>query len=295
MAQPNELVCPYHMPAKPSIQSKETEMSLCSCQDQALLDQGDFDILLRRYQAELTIYARCVLSSEALAEEALSEMTRRVLQRLQNSPMTLNPGTRFGAYLQRVLERVVADIRAETRIRTETLSIEALTEQGQDIRDKDAELHWLNDEEELQQFGALLLSHAATDNLNESGTFPATSAKRAPSQIQLVPPFQVGHSHILRATACVIQPRRDCILLRYLWGLGRKEIASIVGLTDDQVRNHLNEGKRDLGALLSYLWWEEEGWSLAQIASELKWTTSKAEQFRHIGRALYARAQRRGR
>ncbi len=291
MAQRSDLPCSYHALAPSASWVDLDDEQRCVCSEQALLDHGQFSLLLKRYRPQMLRYASSVLQHTDLIEEAVAEMESRVKRRLLQKPFTLEPGKTFGAFMQRVLQNVVRTFSIERRQRERELALEALLDRGEELSAADwDEGSWARrdpryDEEYLVSRIELLLSSAARQRLTASALLSPPNGLPANPNDGL---------YLYRALASVIQPRRDCFILRHIEGLKPEAVARSMTLTVKQVTDHLSEAKQDVAALLSY-YWSEDGWTLTEIAAELGCIpVEKAAQHLSRGRTLAERSHRRG-
>jgi DNA-directed RNA polymerase specialized sigma24 family protein len=291
MAQRSDLPCGYHARAPSASWADLDDEQRCVCSEQTLLDHGQFSLLLKRYRPQMLGYAYSVLRHTDLVEEAVAEMESRVKRRLLQKPFTLEAGKSFGGFMQRVLQNVVRTVAIQRRQREREVALEALLDRGEELSGADwDEGSWAGgdpqyDEEDLVSRIELLLSSAARQRLTASAPL---------SPANTLPITPTDDLYLYRALAAVIQPRRDCFILRHIEGLEPEAVARSMTLTLKQVTDHLSEAKQDVAALLSY-YWSEDGWTVLEIAAELGCIpVEKAAQHLSRGRTLAERAHRRG-
>jgi RNA polymerase sigma factor (sigma-70 family) len=260
-----------------------------------------FEALLCPYETQLMHFAGSLLQGRhQLAQDSYQDMMKKVWSRLRKQPFNLSPGKSFGAYLHTAIKHAAqTTLQRERRERggPQTLSLDELqaAHPMKELSETDPGSLPSPEHLDASHFDVTALT------LLSPGVVTSSHFSEIPPDITLrieaVSPRdndRDSRSPLLRAISHLKQPRRDCFLLARVWGLEHAEIGRLLNLTAKKVTDHNFEAKAQIKAMMSYLWWEEDGYSIYQIAAELHIPDNQVRDIIDQGRRLYKRDFERG-
>lgn len=93
-----------------------------------------------------------------------------------------------------------------------------------------------------------------------------------------------GHTPLVRAVRLLPEQYRSCFILAHHQKMKQRQIADLLGIPPGTVGWTISRAKQIVAEVLASIWWEEDGYTPAQIAADLDIRLEDVEQYVNKGR-----------